>query len=75
MNLNQIEKKLKSIVERSDQSTFVFEFLSAYGLPKASITRLEKGTYNLSRKDGEVLWKKRLFFSSGGGRDLLNSRG
>jgi hypothetical protein len=32
------------------------------GCRKASITRLKSGTYNQSKVNGEILWKKKLFF-------------
>jgi hypothetical protein len=42
----------------------------AYGLPKASITRLKKGNLNLSKVDGEVSWKKKLLFKEIYNEDL-----
>ena len=34
----------------------------AYEQPRSSITCLQKGDYNLSKNQGEILWKKKLFF-------------
>lgn len=62
MNLLQIEKKLKNLVEYFNQFEFIYDFLSAYNLPKASITRLRKGNLNLSKNQNEIIWKKKLYF-------------
>jgi len=62
MNLTQIESKLKVLVKSVDPNAFIYDLLSAYNLPKASITRLQKGNLNLSKKDGEIIWKKKLHF-------------
>ena len=62
MNITQIEDSLKTIIKSLNKESFIYEFLLAYGLPKASITRLQKGNLNLSKVDGEVSWKKKLFF-------------
>lgn len=62
MNVNQIEKKLKDLVEYFNQFTFIYDLLSAYNLPKASITRLKKGNLNLSKNQDEIIWKKKLYF-------------
>jgi len=42
----------------------------AYKLPKATITRLRKGTANLSKIEGEVSLKKKLFFKEVFDEDL-----
>ena len=62
MNLSQIEKRLQEIVEYFNQFEFIYDLLGAYNLPKASITRLRKGNLNLSKNQGEIIWKKKLFF-------------
>jgi hypothetical protein len=56
-----IEQNVKAIKE-FDSLEFVYQLLLAYGKPKSSITRLKKGTYNLSKTEGEIYWKKKLFF-------------
>lgn len=61
MNFTQIEENLKTLIA-SDKEEFIYDFLRAYGLPKASITRLKQGTYNVSKNEHEVLWKKRVHF-------------
>ena len=70
MNITQIEDSLKTIIKSLNKKSFIYEFLLAYGLPKASITRLQKGNLNLSKVDGEVSWKKKLLFKEIYNEDL-----
>ncbi|MBT7609348.1 MAG: class I SAM-dependent DNA methyltransferase [Bacteriovoracaceae bacterium] len=70
MNITQIEDSLKTIIKSINKESFIYEFLLAYGLPKASITRLKKGNLNLSKVDGEVSWKKKLLFKEIYNEDL-----
>jgi hypothetical protein len=62
MNIAQIEQNIQRLVAGLSYETFVYELLSAYGLPKAAITRLKNGAYNLAKGQNEVLWKKKLYF-------------
>jgi len=62
MNVAQIENHLKLLVYTLDKETFIYNLLESYYLPKASISRLQKGSLNLSKVLGEVSWKKKLFF-------------
>jgi len=63
MTIDQIEENLKKLFEsKICEETFFFDFLLAYGSPKASVSRLKKGDYNLSTTPGEVFWKKKAFF-------------
>jgi len=62
MNITQIETNLKKLISSFSKETFIYDLLLAYGLPKASITRLKKGNLNLSKVEGELSWKKKLFF-------------
>ena len=62
MNITQIEQNIKKLLESFNQDTFIYDLLLAYGLPKASISRLQKGSLNLSKSEAEILWKKKLFF-------------
>ncbi len=70
MNITQIESNLQNLIKSFSKETFIYEFLLAYGLPKASITRLQKGNLNLSKKDGEISWKKKLLFKEECSADL-----
>lgn len=62
MNLNQIESKIQNLVKFHNPFEFIFEFLASYNIPKATVTRLKKGNSNLSKQQGEVILKKKLFF-------------
>jgi len=70
MNIAQIESNLQNILTSYTNETFIYELLLAYGLPKASITRLQKGNLNLSKVEGEISWKKKLFFKPVFNQDL-----
>ncbi len=70
MNISQIEKNLQLLVNSFDEHTFIYELLLAYGQPKASIKRLQDGGLNLSKNDGEILWKKKIFFKETSDTDL-----
>ena len=76
MNISQIEEKVKTLVENTDQAEFLFNLLECYGKPKASITRLKmvgKGSYNLSKNSDEVLWKKQVYFKATDSDQLLST--
>ncbi len=60
MNTSQIEQNVKEIFKSFQLSDFIYELLTAYGLPKASISRLKNGNLNLAKSEGEVIWKKKL---------------
>jgi type I restriction-modification system DNA methylase subunit len=62
MNIAQIEINLQKLIKSFSKETFIYDLLLAYDLPKASITRLKKGNLNLSKVQGEISWKKKLFF-------------
>lgn len=70
MNLTQIEANLQQIISNFNKDTFIYDLLLAYGQPKASITRLQQGGLNLSKVEGEIAWKKKLFFKAVENDDL-----
>lgn len=70
MNVTQIENNLQELMASFSEQTFIYDLLLAYGLPKASITRLKKGNLNLSRVRDEVSWKKKVFFKKVSDQDL-----
>ncbi|MGB5862206.1 MAG: type IIL restriction-modification enzyme MmeI, partial [Pseudomonas aeruginosa] len=75
MNIGQIAEKIKVLSENIDHTEFLFSLLECYGKPKASITRLKmegKGSYNLSRTAGEILWKKQVYFKKTVSNQLLS---
>jgi len=64
MNIAQIEKNIQKLIESFQPDSFIYDLLLAYGLPKASIKRLQLGGLNLSREKEEIIWKKMLFFKA-----------
>ncbi|MDM8524361.1 N-6 DNA methylase [Desulfococcaceae bacterium HSG8] len=72
MNIEELEGNIQSLITNLAEKTFIYDLLLAYGQPKASVTRLKKGDYNLSKNPGEILWKKKLFFKKETDSDLHN---
>ena len=70
MNIAQIENNLSELLKSYSRDTFIYDLLLAYGVPRASITRLQKGSLNLSKNKGEIAWKKKLLFKEIEGEDL-----
>ena len=70
MNIQDIENKVSELIKNLNEDTFVYDLLLAYNLPKSTITRLEKGAANLSKIDGEVNLKRKLFFKKVESEDL-----
>ncbi len=70
MNIGQIESKLRELAESHSGDTFIYDLLLAYGLPKASIARLQKGSLNLSKIPGEIIWKRKMYFRTVQDEDL-----
>ncbi len=73
MNSNEIEQNVKRILENFSKEDFLFDLLLAYGISKTSITRLKSGDFNLSKVDGEILYKKKVFFKQEKVDKLLSS--
>ncbi len=69
MDTQKLENDLRQLVNDVDKQAFIYDLLRAYKLPKASITRLQKGDYNQAKNLGEILWKKKLFFKQVAGED------
>ncbi|ANL28602.1 type II restriction enzyme methylase subunit YeeA [Rhizobium phaseoli] len=70
MNIGKVEENVQSLSDSLSRDTFIYELLTAYGLPKASITRLQQGSYNLSKVAGEIIWKKKLYYRAVFDQDL-----
>ena len=70
MNITQIEQNLKDLIDSFDKDEFIYGLLLAYGRPKSSIAKLKVGNLNLSTVEGEVSWKKQLFFKEEYSEDL-----
>ncbi|WP_088322759.1 class I SAM-dependent DNA methyltransferase [Polaribacter tangerinus] len=73
MNASQIEKNVTALVDNFNKEEFVFDLLKAYGISKTTITRLKKGDFNLSKVEGEVLYKSKMLFKEVASGTLLNT--
>ncbi len=73
MNSHEIELNVKRIIENFSKEDFFFDLLLAYGISKTSITRLKSGDFNLSKVEGEILYKKKVFFKEEPSDKLLSS--
>ncbi len=73
MNATQIEKNVTDLVKNFKKEEFIFDLLKAYGISKTSITRLKKGEFNLSKVEGEVLYKSKMLFKEVAAESLLNT--
>lgn len=63
MNLQEIEQNVTSLSLNPTQGfDFIYDLLRAYGIPKASISRLKKGTHDRSKEDNEHLWRGKLYY-------------
>ena len=71
MNSSQIEKNVRAISDNFNSESFIYDLLLAYGISKTSITRLKSGDFNLSKEEGEVLYKKKVLFKVVAGDKLL----
>ena len=64
MDSSQIEQKLKDLTSQINHESFLFDLLTIYDFPKATITRLKKGDANLSKKENEYLLKNKVLFKA-----------
>jgi type I restriction-modification system DNA methylase subunit len=63
MNITEIESNLQKLTKSIKSESFIFEFLLSYGTPKSTIARLKQASgTNLAKVEGEILWKKKLYF-------------
>lgn len=62
LSIAEIESNIQEAFSNYNQESFIYDFLLAYGTPKATIASLKAGRTNLSKVDGEILWKKKMFF-------------
>ena len=70
MNITQIEKNLSKLIKNLNEETFIYDLLLAYGFGPSLISRLKNGLYNLSKVEGEISLKKKLFFKEVYNEDL-----
>lgn len=73
MKSTEIKHNVENLINNFSKEEFVFDLLVAYGISKTSVTRLKKGDYNLSKVDGEILYKKKIFFKIEASNKLLSS--
>lgn len=62
MAITEIEDKISDIINNDNKDEFIYDFLSVYDIPKATITKLRKGINNLSKEKGEVYLKNKLYY-------------
>lgn len=62
MNIDQIEQNIKNL--EIFEETFIYDFLLAYGVKKATVTLIGKGNYNISKEKNEIFLAKKIFFKS-----------
>lgn len=73
MNSHEIEHNVSRIIENLSKEEFLYDLLLAYGISKTSITRLKSGDFNLSKVEGEILYKKKVFFKVEKADNLLSA--
>jgi hypothetical protein len=61
MDLGTIEQNVGAL-EVEQGFDLIYDLLAAYGMPKASIARLKKGTLNKSDRRNEQLWKGKVYY-------------
>ena len=62
MKIKEITDKLEEIVKNVDEENFIFKFIESFDFPKSTVTRLKKGDRNSSKKEGELIWKNKLYY-------------
>src|SRR5699024_3025126 len=66
------EDEIVEIVNKEDNSNFLYELLDVYDIPRATITRLKSGNQNLAKKAGEIHLKNRVWFKDAGNDNLFD---
>ena len=62
MTLSEIIACLTKLTAAIRRDEFIYDFLAAFGTPKATISRLKSGDVNLAKKDGCTLLKAKVYF-------------
>jgi hypothetical protein len=60
VNLRELDEQVGS-VDTEAGAELIYGLLEAYGLPRASITRLKNGSYDQAAGENEVLWKGKVY--------------
>ena len=63
ISTREIEESIKKITEALDKDNFPYEFLASYKISQSMITRLKNKSINLSKIEGDVLYKNKFFFA------------
>ena len=71
MTSDEIQDKVQHLVKNFNKDSFIYDLLRAYGISKTSITRLQKGDFNLAKNEGKILYKKKLFFKETDSDNLM----
>lgn len=71
MAITEIEDRITDISNQNNQDEFIYDFLSVYDFPKATITKLRRGTNNLAKESGAVYLKNRLYYQQVAADDNL----
>ncbi|SEW27693.1 Type II restriction/modification system, DNA methylase subunit YeeA [Chryseobacterium wanjuense] len=72
MKIQELKEKLTVLTKNFNKENFIFDFLISFGISKNIITRLKKGDSNLSKKEGELLYKNKIFFKEEFSGNLLD---
>ena len=72
MKLSDVIDNLTKLLASVDKESFVYDFLAAFGTPKATIARLKSGNLNVAKKADSVLLKGTVYFEPVT-KDLLKS--
>jgi len=70
---SEIKHNVQNLLDNFTNEEFIYDLLIAYGISKTSVTRLKKGDYNMSKVEGEILYKKKMFFKVEASDKLLSS--
>lgn len=57
-----LEEQLKELITAKDHADFIYDLLQLYGISKATIARLKKGSLNLAKTDNQVICKRKVLF-------------
>lgn len=55
-----LEQKAKNLINQSDNENFIYDFLSLYGVSKATLTKAKNS--RLNKAENQIIIKKKLFF-------------
>ena len=73
MKSTEIKTNVQNVIDKFSKEEFIYDLLIAYGISKTSVTRLKKGDYNFAKVDGEILYKKKIYFKVEATDKLLSS--